>query len=445
MSRASQGPANRGRTTRSRPVNRSTGGREADRIKATRAGWASPSNAVTTFWRSGPLPAPVAGVAAGLWAALTGLVITIVLTLVVWIFAAGESAADTAMRVGADIWLVAHGTPFAVGSGIWSLLPWGWLVFPGITVWAAGRWVAHRAAIAHPRTLLVAAASLAGTYAVVGLLAALYGTMAGASAMPVRAVLHTGGVAFVVSAAAMLWRAKLGQDALAKAWRLARPAVGALAVLTAGAGLLLTAVLIAGRSAVGASMQVIEPGLMGGAALFIGWLGYLPATLMWVLSYATGAGVEVAGVTVTPTAALTDPIELFGLNLLPTTAQVWWLAGLIVPVVAGVVLSRLAGPARSVRDWLLPRAAAVALVLIVVDLWWAVSVGRLGEGRLAAVGPPPLVIAILCGGVVVGVILQCLAVWALRWWRGRHVIDLTDDGDVDTEDLDAGEAEDASA
>ncbi|MCB0922692.1 MAG: hypothetical protein KDC08_12880, partial [Actinobacteria bacterium] len=118
MSRASQGPANRGRTTRSRPVNRSAGGREADRIKATRAGWASPTSAVTSFWRSGPLPAPVAGVAAGLWAALTGLVITVVLTLLVWIFAAGESASDTAMRVGSDIWLVAHGTPFAVGAGV---------------------------------------------------------------------------------------------------------------------------------------------------------------------------------------------------------------------------------------------------------------------------------------------------------------------------------------
>lgn len=118
---------------------------------------------------------------------------------------------------------------------------------------------------------------------------------------------------------------------------------------------------------------------MGGAALFIGWLGYLPATLMWVLSFATGAGVEVAGVIVTPTAPVSDPIELFGLNLLPTTTQPWWLAGLVVPLAAGVTLARLAGPARSLREWLLPRAAAVALVLIAVDLWWAISVGRLGR------------------------------------------------------------------
>ncbi len=376
--------------------------------------------------------------AAGLWAALTGLVITVVLTLMVWIFAAGESASDTAMRVGADIWLVAHGTPFVVGSGVWSLLPWGWIVFPGITLWAAGRWVAHRAAIAHPRSLVAASACLAGTYAVVGLLAALYGTMAGASAMPLRAVLHTGGVAFLVSAAAISWRARLAPDAMRKAWSLARPAVAALAVLTAGAGLLLAAALVAGHGPVAASMQEIAPGLIGGFALFIGWLGYLPASLMWVLSYATGAGVEVAGATVTPTTALGERIDLFGLNLLPTTSQVWWLIGVAVPIAAGVVLSRVAGPASSLRGWLLPRAAAIALVLIAVDVWWAVSVGQLGEGRLGSVGPPPVVIVILLGGVVAGVLLEYLVTRVRRWWRNRHVIDLTLDVDVeDAEDVSA--------
>ena len=33
--------------------------------------------------------------------------------------------------------------------------------------------------------------------------------------------------------------------------------------------------------------------------------------------------------------------------------------------------------------------------------------------------------AILTGAVVVGVLLEYLATWALRWWRNRHVIDLT--------------------
>lgn len=427
MSRASQGPANRGRTTRSRPGNRAATGREADRIKATRAGWASPAAAVTTFWRSGPLPAPLAGVAAGLWAALTGLTITVVLTLLVWIFAAGESASGTAMRVGADIWLVAHGTPFVIGTGVWSLLPWAWVAFPAVTLWAAGRWVAHRAAVAYPKSALVAAACLAGAYAMVALVAALLGTLSGVSAMPTRATLHAAIIAFVVSGLAMAWRARLGAGVFERAWLLVRPAIGALATLTAGGCLVLAASVIAGHSAIASSLDTINPGLAGGAALFVGWMGYLPAALMWGLSFAVGTGLTVAGATVSPLAPLDAPVDLIGVQLLPTTSQPWWLVGVVIPVAAGVVLSRLAGEAHSVREWLLPRAAALAVVLIAIDLWWAISVGRIGSGRLDLLGPSPLVIAALVGGVALGVLLEFGASWAWHWWRHRHVIDLTDD------------------
>lgn len=427
MSRASQGPANRSRTPRSRPGNRTGTGREADRIKATRAGWASPANAVSTFWRSGPLPAPVAGAAAGIWAALTGLVITVVLTLVVWIFAAGESASDTAMRMGADIWLVAHGTPFVVGAGVWSLLPWAWVVFPALTLWAAGRWVAHRAAIAYPKSAVVAAACLAGPYALIALLAALYGTVTGAAAMPSRALLHAGLLAFVVSFAAIVWRARLAPDLLPRVWRWSRPAVGALAALTAGACVVLIAALAVGYPVLSAWLRDLDPGLVGGIALLVAWLGYLPATLMWCLSFVAGTGVTVGGVAVTPVSPVTEQVPLIGLNLLPTTSQPLWLIGILIPIAAGVVLSRLAGRAADWRSWLLPRAAAVGLVLIAVDLWWAISIGRLGAGRLEVLGPPPMAIAVLLAGVVAGTVLEGAAVWAHRRWRSRDVVDITDD------------------
>ncbi len=427
MSRASQGPANRSRTPRSRPGNRTGTGREADRIKATRAGWASPANAVSTFWRSGPLPAPVAGAAAGIWAALTGLVITVVLTLVVWIFAAGESASDTAMRMGADIWLVGHGTPFVVGAGVWSLLPWAWVVFPALTLWAAGRWVAHRAAIAYPKSAVVAAACLAGPYALIALLAALYGTVTGAAAMPSRALLHAGLLAFVVSFAAIVWRARLAPDLLPRVWRWSRPAVGALAALTAGACVILIAALAVGYPVLSAWLRDLDPGLVGGIALLVAWLGYLPATLMWCLSFVAGTGVTVGGVAVTPVSPVTEQVPLIGLNLLPTTSQPLWLIGILIPVAAGVVLSRLAGRAADWRSWLLPRAAAVGLVLIAVDLWWAISIGRLGAGRLEVLGPPPMAIAVLLAGVVAGTVLEGVAMWAHRRWRSRDVVDITDD------------------
>jgi Family of unknown function (DUF6350) len=366
-------------------------------------------------------------VAAGLWAALTGLALTVVSTLVVWIFAAGESASDTAMRVGADVWLVAHGTPFTAGDGTWTLLPWAWVVFPSVTLWAAGRWVAHRAAVAYPKSVAVAALCLAGSYASVALLAALFGTLSGVSAVPAGAALHGGLLALLVSSAAMVHRARVGDQVLQRAWLLARPAVGAVAALTVGACLVLALALVLGRGSLAQSLATIQPGLVGGAALLIGWLGYLPASLMWALSYAVGPGVDIAGSTVTATSAVAAPIDMIGLQLLPTTDQPWWLVGLLIPVAAGVVLSRVAGQADHWRSAVLTRAAAVGLVVIVIDLWWAISVGTLGAGRLGSIGPSPWVIAVVTSGVILGVVLE-RAFW---WWLHRRqpveVIDLTDE------------------
>ena len=437
MSRTSQGPTNRGRPGRSRPLNRSAGSRESDRIKDARGGWASPAAAVTSFWRSGPLPAPLAGVAAGLWAAIVGLVVTTLLTLVVWIFAAGESASNTAMRAGADVWLAGHATPFHVGDGTWSLMPWAWVVLPSIVLWAAGRWVAHRAAVAHPRTLLTAAGCLAGTYAVVGLIAALFGTLSGGGAVPIRAFLHTGVLAFVVAGAAMAWRARMGRDRLGWAWATARPAVGALATLTAGSAIVLAIAQVASREQLGATLDQIKPGLVGGLALFVAWLGYIPAALLWALSYVTGAGVVVAGETVTPGAPMSSPLDFFGLQLLPTSSAPIWLIGVLIPVAAGVVLTRLADGSGPWRQWLVRRAVCLAIVLIAIDLWWLISIGHLGAGRLELLGPSPLVIVVVMLAMFVGIGADVGIRQAYRWWRNRSVIDLTEQAPAsDDEDED---------
>lgn len=432
VSQTSRGPANRNRT---RPLNRSASGREADRIKDPRQGWATPTAALKTRWRSGPLPVPAVGVAAGLWASIVGIVITVVLTLVVWIFAAGESASNTAMRVGADIWLAAHGTPFQVGGGVWTLMPWAWVVFPGVTLWAAGRWVAHRAAIAFVKSAAVAAASLAAAYSVVALLASLFGTLSGAGAMPMRAVIHTFVLAFVISGAAILHRARLGGDIAHRAWRMSRPAVAAAAVLLIGAAVVFIAAVVASFSSITASLTSVAPGLIGGIALFIAWLGYLPAALMWCLSYVTGAGIMVAGSAVTPLAGLPDRIDMVGLSMVASTSQPWWLVGLVIPIAAGVVLSRLAGPAPSPRLWVQQRLIALAVLLIMLDAWWFISVGRLGEGRLELLGPSPLVIPILMLTVLLGIAGDVGVSWLRRRWKQRgaqpvETVSIPDDEDV---------------
>jgi hypothetical protein len=174
------------------------------------------------------------------------------------------------------------------------------------------------------------------------------------------------------------------------------------------------------------SLSQLRPGLFGGLALLLGWIGYLPAALMWALSFGVGTGINVGGSTVTALSPLEDRIEMVGLHLLPTTEQPWWLLAGLIPVAAGVVLTRLAGRARSRRDWVLMRLAALALVLICLDVWWVISVGRIGSGRLEVLGPPPIVIAVLTGAVAGGILLDLAGTWVWRRWGHRRIIDLTD-------------------
>jgi hypothetical protein len=72
------------------------------------------------------------------------------------------------------------------------------------------------------------------------------------------------------------------------------------------------------------------------------------------------------------------------------------------------------------------RLAALALVLICLDVWWVISVGRIGSGRLEVLGPPPIVIAVLTGAVAGGILLDLAGTWVWRRWGHRRIIDLTD-------------------
>jgi hypothetical protein len=368
---------------------------------------------------------PVAGFAGGLWASLTGVTIAVVGTLLVWIFAAGESASDTALRVGPDVWLAAHGVPFRVGEGVWTLMPWMWVVLPSLVIWAAGRWVAHRAAVAYPNSVLVAAVSLAAAYGLVALLAALFGTLSGAGAMPVRAAVYGACLAGVVSGASMMHRAGLGRAGVRRAMTMLRPAAGALAVLLGGSALLLLGALLASHSLATEQLADIRPGPVGVLALFLAWLGYLPAALLWALSYAMGAGIQVGGQNVGPLSQLDESIRMLGLHMVPATTQPWWLLGWLVPLAAGAVLSLLA-PDGGRAERLKARALAVAVVLIVTDVWWMISTGRIGAGWLEFLGPSPVLLPMLTAALLAGILLHVAGTWGWARWQNRDVVDLTE-------------------
>ncbi|MCL9796667.1 DUF6350 family protein, partial [Frankia sp. AgKG'84/4] len=84
---------------------------------------------------------------AAIAASAAGLLFIEVIVLIVWGADTGSSTGPgAAMRVGADLWLVAHGTTLGLSNGVISLRPLGLALFPLVAAMSA----AHRRATAVP-------------------------------------------------------------------------------------------------------------------------------------------------------------------------------------------------------------------------------------------------------------------------------------------------------
>ncbi len=200
---------------------------------------------------------------------------------------------------------------------------------------------------------------------------------------------------------------------------------GSLATLGA-AGALLTALAMAGHARdFGAVNGLLAPGIVGAGLLFLAELGYLPNAVIWAISYLLGPGFAVGtGTIVAPTGSALGQLPAFPLLAMlppgPHGSEPAWLTVLVLaaPYLAGLIGGLLvarnapsvvleAGPARGF--------CCGALAGVVLGVLAAFAGGPLGDGRLAAVGPSPWQVAVVCS-LEVG-IAAAVAAGAVSWRR----------------------------
>lgn len=171
-------------------------------------------------------------------------------------------------------------------------------------------------------------------------------------------------------------------------------------VAAAAAVLLLASVVTAGAIALAyARIITLYEGLhtevLGGIAVTLGELAFLPNVVIWTASWLIGPGFALgAGSAVSPLATQLGPVPAIPLlGALPQGELVFGFAGLLVPVVGAFLVGALLGPdARRTleRRELVLVALGIGLVggVILGLLAW-LSGGAAGPGRLATVGPNP--------------------------------------------------------
>lgn len=372
-------------------------------------------------------------------AVVIGLVACVGLVVAGWAMDASSGTPwPQAVRLGADLWLLAHLGDLAVLSevvgspvdepttvaGVLSLAPLGGSLLVALLAWRAGRRAAQRTA---PVRSLVLCLVVAGVYGGVAFGVAWAADTVVVTPSPLACALGAAawsGLAALVGA--------LGVHAGTLLDRLPRAAedqvrrvVPAVAVvlgtwLLAGAVLLSVGLLLEVSTAT-AVHAAVAAGPVGGALLLLGQVAYLPNLVVWSASVLAGPGTQfgdahlaLGGSTVLDVPA----VPLLAAMPDPGPFPLWTFAGPLTVVLAGALAGWYAHRHPSSRGATVPdRLVDSALVAALAGLA-ATGVAWLAGGSLGPwqpLGPDALMVGgavageVLLGAVLVGGALHLLA------------------------------------
>ena len=379
----------------------------------------------------GGWPATAYTVAAALVASLSVMSGCMAVALAGWFAADAGRYGDTrdALRVGADGWLLAHGSGLSLDTASVTLPPLGLTLVCGYVIHRLGRWAAERSQPDDLRATLMLTTVLATVYALVGLVTAVLA--AHAVAQPGLLRTFGGGLVLAVVAGGTGMLRGSGQAQRLRAtlpgWTVPtlRGAAGTvLLVLAAGALLLATGLLL--DLGTGANVMArLHAGGPGGLLLTLVGVAFVPNGVVLAATYLLGPGFMIGvGTVVSPTAVVLGPVPAFPLlAALPddgaTPGWTTWLVG--VPVVLAAAATFLAGRRDGVTRYEAGAARGLGSGVVaaaLVALLAAGAGGSAGPGRMTEVGPDvtsvllAAVAALGAGGLLGGV--------AATWWCRRR-------------------------
>lgn len=361
-----------------------------------------------------------------------GLGIALVPLTLLWGFEYGlQIDWDVFWKATGSVWLVGHGVDvsfllgaaLAKSSGVSGAadpihVTLAALGFAIVTAWLAARAGRRFAETEHRTTGL-----LVGTVVVaaLGLLVALSTRSAATQPTIWQAVVLPAlwfGIPALATSEVCRRRRGLPADALTQrvldlldrvpaTWRAVaafglRAGTVATAAVVAVAGVVVALLLFTSFAEVISLYERSHAGIVGGVALTVGQLAFLPDFVGWATSWLVGPGFAIGtGSSVSPIGTILGPIPglpVFG--ALPASGHTFGLVWVLVPVVAGFAAGGLLRPrlvaalgsANSALHRALGGVAAGLVAGVLTGLVAWLTSGSFGPGRLADVGPHALVV-----------------------------------------------------
>lgn len=393
---------------------------------------------------SGPVGRPLwlsAGFA-GVVAAGSVLLSCLALGLVGWFASEAGAHGDTrdALRVGADAWLLAHGSGLVLPAATVGMVPLGLTVLCGYVAYRLGRWARETSAAEDDLGVALAAVVLAGCYAVVAFGTAAVAALPSAQPGLVRSLAGAfvlallGGGAGLARGGPLTVTGRLPESVVA----VFRGGLGMAMAVTAAGALLVTTALALDIGAGANVLSRLHADGPGSALYTLVVAAFAPNAALLGGAYLLGPGFAVgAGTVVSPSAVALGPLPAFPLLAAlpaPGPGPVWAPALIGVPVLVALLVGALTArrhPAPGYQGGAVRGLGAGVLGGLLVAVLVHRSGGAAGPGRMAEVGAPfpetlgAAVVALGVGGLLGG---------ALMTWRRRAKPTLEPGGTSDTED-----------
>ncbi|NUP59393.1 MAG: hypothetical protein HOQ06_07935, partial [Pseudarthrobacter sp.] len=369
-----------------------------------------------------PMPLWLQGALETAQAAIISALVVVAPIVAVWATAGFQNGQfEVLARLAGQSWLLVHGVPLELagagaaaashgGSGLLSLIPLGLTLIPFLLAWRAGRRLARAS---YTDQLWQALLGSWGVYAAFGAATGFVCRTAEVGinlwfALLVPLVPYGLGMVIGARREAGSWSRLIGVDAVDWISRTSQHSrwagsyfasaakagfVGVVSALTLAAVLLAVDLFIHWNLVV-AVYEALDAGPVGGAALTIAQLGFLPNLVVFALAWTSGAGFAMgAGSQVGPLGTAVGPLPSVPvLAAIPSGPLDYAFVALIVPVLAGVF-----------AGWWFLREGENHF-----DEWLAIKV----RARWFTATVSTLVLGVLVG-VAAGLLTVCLA-WVAR-------------------------------
>ncbi len=377
-------------------------------------------------------PLTVSAALASLAACGTTMVTCMAVAVIGWFLADAGAHGETtdALRVGADVWLVGHGSGLTVSGVPLGLVP---LTLTGLVTAVAyryARWAGQSSAVTEDDgTVAMAATIFAGLYLVVAVVTCVVVGQDGATPGLGRATMGSllvAGVAGTLGLGAGTGR--LGAwVARVPGWvrSVAYGAAATCALLVLAAAVLVAVMVMLGLNQAAAMMTGLDLSPGDYVMYTVATLAVVPNAVLLGAAYLLGPGFAVGtGTVVSPTVVSLGPMPAFPLlAALPEAgpAPEWTVGLMAVPVVAGLVGAVLAQRAYRVASYDSAALRGFGCGLggaVLSTLAIALAGGPMGTGRMADIGAPlgevlvSSVAAMSLAGLVAGVVTA--------WWQRRR-------------------------